>query len=32
MTTSYDVNILGGNIHTIKENIQALVVTSKVLD
>ena len=27
-----DVNILGRNVHTIKENAEALVVASKALD
>ena len=27
-----DVNILGGSVHTIKKNIQALVVASKETD
>jgi hypothetical protein len=31
VTTSYAVNILGGRVHTLKENAKALVVASKVL-
>ena len=26
---AHDVNILGGNIHTVKENAEALIVASK---
>jgi hypothetical protein len=26
---AYDVNILGGSVHTIKENAEALIVASK---
>jgi len=31
MTTSYGVNILGGSVHTVKKNTQALVVATEVL-